>query len=769
MTSQQTIHAGNQIRNQAVVIHVVLLLILFLATRYHAEAQGTPDPGLLGTHTVIKAEYNLGDLSYTPPAAAMFPSNMEERGCVHYPSDLASGPFPVLIWLHGQHDVCYEISNDSSFTSVWPCPAGSAPITSYEGYDYASQVIASHGYVVISISANAINTLSNSLPDYAMNARGVLMQHHLDLWNGWNTTDTTGPFGHTFVGRLNMKKVGTMGHSRGGEGAIYNANYNASLGSPYGIKAVLTLAPVDFYRHYINGIPLLDISPYCDGDVSDLEGVHYFDDTRYNVPTDVAPKHHILFMGANHDFFNTVWTPGSYVAGGADDWADYGWNPFDPHCGTSAPSRFDTTKEKAAYITYASAFYRLYLGQETQFAPILEVNDIVPPASSTLDSADVYVTYHAGYEDRLDVNRTNAAACETTNTLTGSVTETGIVGPEICGGGLTLPVCDGGLVNNQKPHRGTTTLAGLAQMKLTWSDTTQSYENDVPATNQDVSSYQALTFRSCVNFPETTSGIDNDFTVQLIDSAGNTASQAVSSHSHALFYEPGTQANDLPKLVFNTIRIPLNSFTSVNLSKIRHIRFKFNKSATGAVLISDLAFSNPVCGNLSAAFTDSIGKRYKTFFTNKTAYTSGDSLAYLWNFGDAASGVLDTSTAVNPTHIYPTHNSYTVCLYVKDFRKNGLTCTDTLCQSVVLANDAIPELAPGNIQIIPNPAKDHIQITGTGPDDQLVLVNLYGQVVLKTTMTQPDVALPAAIPSGVYSAVITTANGRTVLKLVINH
>jgi len=106
-----------------------------------------------------------------------------------------------------------------------------------------------------------------------------------------------------------MQNIGTMGHSRGGEGIIFNAELNRSLGSPYGIKALLTLAPVDFYRHYINGIPLLDIAPYCDGDVNDLQGVHYYDDARYADSTDETPKHTILMTGANHDFYSSVWTP----------------------------------------------------------------------------------------------------------------------------------------------------------------------------------------------------------------------------------------------------------------------------------------------------------------------------------------------------------------------------------------------------------------------------------------------------------------------------
>jgi hypothetical protein len=42
----------------------------------------------------------------------------------------------------------------------------------------------------------------------------------------------------------------------------------------------------------------------------------------------------------------------------------------------------------------------------------------------------------------------------------------------------------------------------------------------------------------------------------------------------------------------NTARIPLTSFTGVNLSDIRSVKFIFDQTGTGALLISDLAFAS---------------------------------------------------------------------------------------------------------------------------------------------------------------------------------
>lgn len=756
--------AGNQ--------YTLLLVLVASLAQFRSLAQ-TPDPGLMGTHTVLKQEYNLGDVAYYPPAGAMWTHSMEVRGSVTYPSDLSNGPFPVVLFLHGRHETCYNISNPSMTSgSSWPCPTGWAPIVSYEGYDYLARTMASHGYIVISVSANCINSYDAGSADQGMSARGYLVQHHLDLWNTWNTS-STGPFGSTFVGKLDMKNIGTMGHSRGGEGVVYNALLNRSLGSPYGIKAVLTLAPVDFYRKVLNGIPLMDVAPYCDGDVSDLEGVHFYDDARYSDTTDQAPKHLVEFMGANHDFFNTVWTPGSYIAGGADDWADYGYSPTDPHCGTTMPTRFDTTKQKNALNAYLPAFFRLYLGHETQFAQILMVDNITPPASSTLTTSDVYVSWHAGSHYRLDVDREDSLSDAGFNTLHGAVTTGGLVSSGVCGGGTCCagsePNCGLSSISGQEPHSGSSgSVFGMSQMALHWNDTSDFYQNAVPAAFENLTNYEAIQFRATVNYTVATS--DLDFTVQLIDSLGDTSGQAVTSYSKALFLERGTESGDLPKDVFNTVKIPLSAFTGVNLAKIRYVRFKFNRVAAGAVLVGDMTFVQPICGKFAGAFHDTvmrIGTTYKAVFTDSSTANISDSLGYHWNFGDASSGTADTSTLKNPNHTYSAAGTYSVCETVTTYRKGGIVCSDTACKVITLLRLGADQLPDDRISIVPNPAKNFVRVTGAEKGDVLVLVNLYGQVVFTAAINDPVIYLPPNLATGIYTAIVNTTGGRAIKKLLI--
>ncbi|MCX6294767.1 MAG: hypothetical protein NTX97_01665, partial [Bacteroidetes bacterium] len=564
---------------------ILIIFIIILGSKsFQGKAQTTPDPGLAGSYTVLSQEYNLGDLAFSDPS---FPNPMEVRGSVHYPSSMAGGPFPVLMLMHGRHETTYQTSNPSNTNSDWPPTSGFESITSFQGYDYLATQMASHGYIVISISTNAINAADAGVADYGMSARAALMQHHLDLWNTWNTAGGA-PFGTLFVGKLDMNNIGTMGHSRGGEGVVKEALLNTSLGSPYGIKAVLTLAPVDFLREVLNNVPFMNVAPYCDGDVSDIQGVHYLDDARYSVPSDEAPKHSILFMGADHNFFNTVWTPGLYPAGGSDDW---GYNS-DPHCGTGPSNkRLTPAEQQAAFNAYASAFFRLYIGHETAFAPILEVDDIVPPVSSLLDSSGVFVSYHAPYSKRLDVNRTTTVSTSTTNTLTGSVTTGGLVSSGICGGGGGETACGVSPIADKEPHKGTSGTPALSQMAMRWNSATDYYQNIIPAANQNFTIYENLQFRASVNFKESTSGADLNFTIQLIDISGNISSQEVGTHTHAMFFQPGTQAWELPKVLFNTIKIPLNTFTGIDMTQVQKIKFLFDKTTAGSILIADLALS----------------------------------------------------------------------------------------------------------------------------------------------------------------------------------
>jgi methionine-rich copper-binding protein CopC len=536
------------------------------------------DPGSMGPLATTLATLDFGNAAYDPPDfATLSYQHVELTASIEYPTDLSAGPFPLVVLMHGNHFADY--SGTSAFYQ-WPPGAGQTSLPNYQGYDYFAQVLASHGYIVASISANGVNVLGNSRPGTGMLARAQLVQRWLDIFNDLNSPggvvhgvlgrpDGPTSLGTQFVGEVNLQDVGLMGHSRGGEGVVAAYNNNLSLGAPYGIKAVFALAPVDFQNPTINNTNFAVLLPYNDGDVSDLQGAHFFDDSRYNVSGDTGAKYTIEVMGANHNFYNTIWSPGGFPAGASDD-------------GNSGPpTRLTQAQQRGTGLAYMSAFFRTYLGGELQFQPIL-TGDALPPPSAQVTPDRIHVGYITpdNPAQRRDVNRLTAATALSVNTLGGTVVPMGLT---------TYTFTTGGGAGFSEPHRN------LGQVTIRYTGTlTASWENDLPTAARDESAYADLQFRIGVNYgdafnPPSTA---QDFSVELVDASSQSHSVLVSAYSNNLFDPPYNPPGGNPHEVLNTVRIPLSAFIgSVDLTNVMAIRFDFDQHNSGAFQITDLAFT----------------------------------------------------------------------------------------------------------------------------------------------------------------------------------
>jgi hypothetical protein len=122
---------------------------------------------------------------------------------------------------------------------------------------------------------------------------------------------------------------------------------------------------------------------------------------------------------------------------------------------------------------------------------------------------------------------------------------------------------------------------------------TGNYRNDIPATLENVSGFQAVQFRVSVNFADARNleGLAQDFRVVLTDASGASSSVRVSNVSGALFFPPGN-VGPVPKVVLNTVRVPLNAFGGVNLNTVRSVQLVFDERFQGGVLVTDLAFAS---------------------------------------------------------------------------------------------------------------------------------------------------------------------------------
>ncbi|MFI7029056.1 hypothetical protein ACIBK1_10170 [Microbispora rosea] len=542
------------------------------------------DPATPGPYAVTHDEYDLGDTAITLEGLGGRPA--EIRAKVYLP-DGARGKRPLVVFLHGRHSACYNPTAWTSSNTQWPCPAGQQPIASYQGYDGPADVLASNGYVVVSVSANGVNAADNPYSeDRGALARGEVVMRHLDLLADADRGVGDAKLVSLFKGRLDMADVGLMGHSRGGEGVVKAALMNAGRAKPYGIRAVLPLAPTDFARATLPGTPMAVILPYCDGDVSNQQGQHFYDDSRYAEDDDPAFRSSLMVMGADHNFFNTEWTPGVAHAPASDDWS----NRNDPVCGGTAPSRLTAAEQYAVGTAYIAGFFRLVQGGEQGLLPLFDGSG---GAAASAGRAVVHAVAQAPAGKRFDVASFTSLAPSTR--VTGSATAA------VCAGMLDrspqsgLPSCASTLTTSQAPSWTPATyannVASTPVLRFSWSDPTGTVTVPLDKRDQNVSRYDALTFRTARD--ETATG-DVDLAVEIVDKHGASRTVKVSEVSDALTAFPGT-ASPLPKTWLRTVRVPLSSLTGVKPQQISEIRIS-GATQTGAVYLADVAFTTDAAG-----------------------------------------------------------------------------------------------------------------------------------------------------------------------------
>ncbi|MCW2863711.1 MAG: secreted protein [Actinoallomurus sp.] len=541
------------------------------------------DPTSRGHYAVVRADYDFGDTALT--LSGLGDRAVEERAAVWVPAG-APGPRPVVIFLHGRHSACYDPTAKKTDNTHWPCTAGFQPIASYHGYDESAAVLSSHGYVVVSISADGINAQDNPYSDDAGTlARGQLVIDHLDLLAQANAGRAPG-MSPLLKGRLDLRDVGLMGHSRGGEGVVKAALLNAALPRPYGIKAVLPLAPIDFGRETLPDVPMAVILPYCDGDVSNQQGQHFYDDTRYADPSDKVLRTSLMVMGADHNFFNSEWTPGVSVAPSSDDWS----NEDDATCGQNSPTttRLTAAQQYQVGVAYIAGFFRFAMGGETGLAAMFDGSQ---GRTTSVGAATVLQEGQMPRSQRLDVAPLQGP--------TSTVHFSGFATSEFCASMSDrspqsgLPSCTKSTATGRFPsftpanYGPNVTATPLLHVSWT-SPGTMSV--DLPQDQHNVGRYDALTLRAAIDDVSTAA----DLTLTVVDGAGRTEATTVSSVSDALSVLPGT-GTLLPKTWLRTVQWPVARMKHVNVHDIRRVLVS-TATPTGGVFLSDLAFQSSAVG-----------------------------------------------------------------------------------------------------------------------------------------------------------------------------
>ncbi|WP_128379041.1 alpha/beta hydrolase family protein [Streptomyces cavernae] len=354
------------------------------------------DPGVPGPYPTRTGEYALESVKLPD-----LPEPVEMRAVVVAPTG-APGRRPLALFLHGRHSVCFTPDGDQP--GSWPCPTGSKPVPSHRGYLRAQQLLASQGYVTVSIAANAINAQSNLTEDFGDQARSSLVRQHLARWADWaGTGRATVPEIVRDTSRADLSRVLLVGHSRGGEG-VNRAALDSLLPPPaaqdgyrgpvrWNIRGTVLIGPTASGQNPAPEVPSMTILPGCDGDVSDLQGEIYVDGTR-GVSRGAALHSAVYMVGANHNFFNSEWTPGQAEAPAVDDWEERAPGAADPVCSPGTASRLTAVQQQTAGATYIAAAARLFAAGDDGIRPLLDGSNLRAPSA---DPARVF-THAVGAE-----------------------------------------------------------------------------------------------------------------------------------------------------------------------------------------------------------------------------------------------------------------------------------------------------------------------------------------------------------------------------------
>jgi PKD repeat protein len=164
---------------------------------------------------------------------------------------------------------------------------------------------------------------------------------------------------------------------------------------------------------------------------------------------------------------------------------------------------------------------------------------------------------------------------------------------------------------------------------------------------------------------------------------------------------------------------------------------------------------------------------YRADDTVKFGAASIDAVSWRWDFGDPASGELNTSTQPNPVHFYAQEGEYTVTLVVE----NVFGCKDSITKQNYIQKKILvgrPSLSLPDISLYPNPFSESFTLRLPASMDQpftVDLLTLTGQVLesWQAQGTIVQIKPERLATSGVYFIRLTIGEQSMVYPIIYNN
>ncbi len=452
--------------------------------------------------------------------------------------EVAEGEHPIVVFGHGQY--------------------GLGSPNNYKGMTNLMNHLASWGYICISVNLDVLQGGWSSY-QYGIPQRGELLLHAIDYM-----IDLNGAAGSLFYNRLDENKIGLIGHSRGGGGAVSAVNRNLNEPTPRPILSVATISPVDFAVEPVQGaVPHLSFYGSWDGDLYKGYGPRL-----WSGGVRQSDKVFTEIYGANHFHFT--------------DNIDYSGE-------TEEILREEHQEIAQGFI---NAFFDKHVRDLDRYTWPQYLT-----GEKRINDVDYFVQYLSQEFESIDNG--SPLGTENNNNLTGT------------NDGSSLSLFEDKLLNDYNDHFYNES-EGLI---MHWDDSGDQVTFDFP--EHDASLYTYLCFRVSQRPDFDINMLDQrkNFSVRIRDAVSNTSTVQINDYQGGLQYpdfsqsiqdkidaDPALEYIYAPyqyKSILRSYRIPFDDFTGVDFSRVNQVTFIFDQlnedgfdNQTGAIAFDDLEFSN---------------------------------------------------------------------------------------------------------------------------------------------------------------------------------
>jgi dienelactone hydrolase len=246
-------------------------------------------------------DYDLGHAAIATPGP-FGPLPVRLWGAIGAP--VTPGPHPLVLVVHGRHgDNCPAGPGDSE---VWPCFRRER--RSDLGLRHVVRALAEHGLVAVAPDVNGAFTGGWGEPDDSNRWPRIVNRVLRALAR--EAAAGGGRFDIALQGRIDLRRLGVLGHSLSGRHAVRAARRRARAPGPEKVargrgpvRALFLLAPVPG-GGALPDVPAVVAVGTCDGDTG-TTGRAYFERART-----ASGRHSVTVLAelrrANHNFFNRL-------------------------------------------------------------------------------------------------------------------------------------------------------------------------------------------------------------------------------------------------------------------------------------------------------------------------------------------------------------------------------------------------------------------------------------------------------------------------------